>query len=238
MSRAGTLEGPRTFSMTVPSCFTIYDHANNKWTDAALPAPATNSPNGWLAVGTHGMYYETYIDLSGYELDDLTLFPSEALLQDPGLYAITPTPPNTLTTYPLMWVMDVMSQERLSQSTLNTMLDTTLNEFNNAPGMMATDINDSEITMGALRIMGQSSQITGTGESIPYITQNASTFGTGGPIVVQKLWCYRFIYAIGVEHSNLVIQASRFVMMGVVDKEKDLIYIQRLKRTYENQGSV
>jgi len=229
MSRAGALEGRRVFKMGAPSVYTTHD--GNGWLDKTVSGKDYNS-GGWQAIGANGMYYETYIDLSGYELDDLTLFPGNAHLQDPGLYTAK------LATATNLWVMDVMSQERLSSTTLNNMLDATLSQYNNAPGMMGTNIDWTEVTFGNLRVMASTLMATGESNLEPWIVQAQSDFGSGQPVVVQKLWCYRFINCVGAAADEIHIPASRFILLGTVRKETDNVYIQRLRNSYELQGSV
>lgn len=234
--RAGALEGPRTLSMMVPSYLGVYgtEGAGAAYDGWQVHGDAANRQqgNGWKGVpGTFSLYYETYMDLSGYELDDLTFFPVEAGFQDPGLYNASDTTFN-------LWVMDIVSQQRLSATTISEMLTQTLNNYNNAPGMMASDIEYSEITMGNLRVMGSSLQSTSTAAT-PWIAQSASPFGSGDPIVVQKLWCYRFVYKETRNPGDtLTIPAARFILTGTAAKESDNVYIQRLKNSYETQGSV
>ena len=229
-TRVGALTGPRTLTMMAPSYTGAW--AVGGW-NVTGDAATSQWGNGWQAVGTTGIYYETYMDLSGYELDDLTFFPIEAGFQDPGLYSIDytgATPPN-------MWVMDIMSQQRLNPSTLVNMLNPLLNGYNNAPGMMGSNVEYSEITMGNLRVMGLSTQVRSA--PAPMITQNASAFGSGDPVVVQKLWCYRFVlFETTTAGDTMKIPASRFVLVGNAQKESDLVYMQRLKNSYETQGAV
>ena len=214
------LEGSRSWNQMIPS------YTNQKG------AAAWNASSGWLPAGANSLYFETYIDLSGFEREDLTILPMETAVQDPGLYS-----GGRLTT-PL-WVMDVVSQVRLDDTTLNEMLDPTLNQYNNAPGMNGQDQDFNQITMGQLRIMGNSTQTTSTAATLPpWISQNLSTFGSGAPVTVQKLWVYRFVFLEAGATDPLNIPASRILLRGMVTKETDLVYIQRLRRAYELQGAV
>ena len=211
------LEGSRSWNMMIPS------YQNQKG------AAAWNEANGWKANGANSLYYETYIDLSGFEREDLTIMPLQTAVQDPGLYS------GGRLTEP-MWVMDVISQERLPAETLTNMLDVTNNDYNNAPGMMGQSQEFQQITMGQLRIMGNSNQTTLTTATLPpWIAQNLSTFGSGAPVTVQKLWVYRFVYLVAASTDPLNIPASRLLLRGMVTKESDLVYIQRLRRSYELQ---
>ena len=229
-SKSGrVLEGPRTLTMIGFYAETPTSEYTG-WQIKGAPL-LKQQGNGWTAVpNTKSLYFETYMDLSGYELDDLTFFPAEAGFQDPGLYNGSKADEN-------IWVMDLMCQQRLPANTISTMLTDTLNEYNNAPAMMSSDVAFSELTMGNLRIFGSTLQTTSTTKT-PFIVQSASAFGSGEPIVSQKLWCYRFVFYDAREEDSLTIPASRFVLVGAAAKEDSLIYINRLKNTYENQGSV
>ena len=214
------LEGSRSWNMMCPS------YTNVKG------AAAWNEGNGWKANGANSLYYETYIDLSGFEREDLTILPMETAVQDPGLYS-----GGRLTS--ALWVMDVISEQRLSAATLTNMLDITNNDYNNAPGMMGQSQEFQQITMGQLRIMGPTTQVTTTGQTVPpWISQSLSTFGSGAPVTVQKLWVYRFVLLEAAATDPLNIPASRILLRGMVTKETDLVYIQRLRRAYELQGAL
>ena len=80
------LEGERIMSKDIPNYQGTYSTSNSMW----------SLDNGWESgVGaTPGvLYYETYFDLTGYQLDDLTLMPIAANLQDPGIYMTNDTTP-------------------------------------------------------------------------------------------------------------------------------------------------
>ena len=214
------LEGSRSWNMMCPS----YQDTKG--------ASLWNESNGWRSGGANSLYYETYIDLSGFEMEDLTILPMETAVQDPGLYS-----GGRLTG--ALWVMDVVSQERLPRSTLENMLNIADNDYNNAPGMMGQPQEFTNITMGQLRIMGNTAQIATTGQTLPpWISQSLSTFGSGAPVAVQKLWVYRFVLLQASENDPLNIPASRILLRGMVTKESDLVYIQRLRRSYELQGAL
>ena len=51
--------------------------------------------NGWQNLNNDVLYYESYFDLSAYELDDLTLIPTAMSLQDGMAYTTTSVDPIT-----------------------------------------------------------------------------------------------------------------------------------------------
>ena len=66
---------------------------------------------------------------------------------------------------------------------------------------------------------------------------NARTvkFGSGNPTAVQKLWVYRIVIFLQtpVAGDKLVIPATNVILLADVFKEDELVYMQRLKRSYE-----
>jgi len=189
----------------------------------------TNLPDfkGWQSVTTSSgcLFYETYFDLTGYMLDDLTLLPKGAMLQDPGLYSSTHSGS-------FMHVMDILSQERLDA----TELYDSLVVQNNVPGMMETVNNFEQITYGSYRLFLPTTSFTPpTGINV-YLPASQTFFGSGDAVVVEKLYAYRFVMIPGIaDTKNLLIPASRFVLLGRVVQEDDKEYLMRLKRSYELQ---
>lgn len=218
--RVGALTGERTLSVMIPAYTgdrAVYSTAKG-W----------NPVNGWFtgttARGLRLIAYETYFDLQGYELDDLTLMPLGALLQDPGSYQSNDT--NT----PIMEILDIISQERLS---VDEVAENIVEQ--NMPGMLNTQNNFTQITFGRYRLMLNQAEYNETGTKT-WLVGRTQDFGSGEPVTVQKLWVYRFIRFLVNDGKDANIPASRFILSGATIKEKDLVYLQRLKRSYELQG--
>jgi len=210
------LTGPRQLTQMVPEYV------------GAMGASEFPGFKGWKAGQTLPVvFYETYFDLSGYKLDDLTAIPIAAMLQDPGLYACTDTK------VPLQ-VLDILSQERLVAA--DVFADVVTN--NNVPGMMTTSNNFEQITFGNYRLfMAQLSFTNPSGlATIAYLPADSMQFGSGDAVTVEKLWCYRFVIANGAtaaSSSTIRIPASRFILNVNVVDEDEMVYLMRLKRSYE-----
>ena len=98
------LTGIRDFTALIPSYQGV--HNGSTWStlkDKSIPLDG----GGWVANGQNTCYYETYIDLSALQLDDLTLIPLECGLQDPGFYTA-----GTGTESSELIVMDLISPSR------------------------------------------------------------------------------------------------------------------------------
>lgn len=179
--------------------------------------------NGWLNGGlSDALMYETYIDMSGLTLDDLTFIPQGIQLQDPGRYACTGIPTADVE------VLDIISQERLTITDIETQL-----QLGNVPGMSETTEDFTQIIFGQYRLLLR--QNTSTNTEILSIV-DGGLFGSQEGTAASKLWCYRFIRINNVVLAGgevLLIPASRFIVVGTTVEEKELPYMMRLKRSYE-----
>lgn len=185
------------------------------WTNPDSPT------NGWEVVAGGGIiYYETYFDLSGYELDDLTVVPTTLMLQDGMRY-------NGLNTSN-MSVFDIVSQEKLNPA--DFLLYTLTGNYPGSPG--STE-DWEQILMCNYRLMTLQTQYTDATLLLP---ATGGAFGSSSPTAAQKLWIYRILVPSGDGSGNpvqLEIPATRFVMSASIVKEKELPYMMRLKRSYE-----
>ena len=205
------LTGPRSLTQMVPELVSVF------------AGGAFKGYKGWLGSTANPLvYYETYFDLTGYTLDDLTSLPIAAMVQDPGQYS------TNATGVPLH-VIDILSQERLDIGEVYTDLIA-----NNLPGMLESTNNFEQITFGNHRLfLAQTVFTNPTGVNL-YLPASEMQFGSGDPVTVQKLWAYRIVAAPGGTTGNAItIPASRFLLNIVVKKEADRVYLQRLKRSYE-----
>lgn len=203
----GALEGDKTISQMMPEYSGAY---TTEWTDhKTWQGPATGNV----------IFNETYIDLSAYELDDLTFFPMGAILQDPGLYQSDVTNP--------LQVLDIVSQAKLNITEVLANL-----AENNVPGMMESTMDFTQIIWGQYRtFLGQA---TFQGGANLFLPANGGLFGSGSPTTAAKLYCTRIIITDAATEGNyLSVPASRFIVSAVVAKEKDLAFMMRQKRSYE-----
>lgn len=215
-----TLTGERTLSKDIPYYKGAYATSTgwasfNGWTTSKVAGPAYQA-----------LMYETYWDLSGYELANLTLMPIAATVQDPGAYTSDDT--NT----PVMIVLDIISQERLTIEDITTNIG-----LENVPSMPLSTNDWNNITYGKYRLMMNSADFNETGTK-SWLVAKQDNFGSGSPCVVQKLYIYRYVLMKVNDGKYMTLPASRFVLSALITDEKDLIYIERLRRNYQTQGSV
>jgi len=224
------MTGPRTLTEMIPGMHATYDLPNEAWLPTAQGSYHSGTiADAWQVIGStpSALAFETSLDLAGYELDDLTIYPLFIGLQDPGIYAITDA------TSGRMMIIDIVSQERLG---LLTTIDEAL-YFNAMPGMSPTDVEFTQILSGQFRLAVGNTILAD--QSLMQTIQS-SDFGSASPTSVRKLWLYRYIIPLGTftPTSILKIPASRFVIRANIAKESELSYLMRQKRSYELASQV
>ena len=197
--------------------------------DPALPGWTVK--DGWQLAGSNTAFHETVIDLSGYALQSLTFFPQAVGLQDPGVYVFGA---GTSPTYAGLHVLDVITSVPIDVAKAALQMGA----FNSGPGMLNTDQDFETILFGMYRFFTPNTNIT-------YVNYNqlerSQRFDSGQPNAADKLFCYRIVIAQSDAldpTSQLFIPATRQIIGGAMDEEAELIYMQRLKRSYELANQV
>ena len=187
----------------------------------------------WKGVDNYyGVYWESYFDLSGYNLDDLTVIPTLMELQDAGPYFfLNPNIPQGQNIDNNLWLVDVYSMERLTPSEVFDDLATKLAY----PGSPESTLNFEQLPMVNARFTTTRSTF---GDRSLQTTATAGSLGSGEPTTVQKLWFYRFVLVTQgsagiVGGETLQIPSTRFILAAQIVKEAELAHMMRLKRSYE-----
>jgi hypothetical protein len=201
-----------------PALASIYDGAN--W----------GTLNGWEQLSSTVVAHETRIDLSGYTRDSLTFFPTGVGLQDPGIYRFSPVvdPANPLIALQVLDIVTSIPMDLLEVAT-------TMVNDNAAPGMIGSSSQFESILFGAYRWFTPNDQV-----SYPnYMSlERSERFDSGEPSASENLYCYRIVQTVQqslVDGNSVQIPAARQLIAGVIAEEKDTVYFQRLKRSYEIQ---
>lgn len=209
----GALTGNRIMNLPVPTANIAYTDADG-WT----------VDNGWERNSANAtIWHEQYFDLSGYELDDLTLYPVGISLQD-GLPYFTS---NGADPSLLVYVLDIVSQERIDMNTIRGLI--TDLEYPSSPG---STYDWTQILFCQVRGFTALTNIGNTSVMQPV---SVGEMGSSEPTSVQKLWATRIVLPGGTDWTDqtVTIPATRFVLAGTIAKEADLEYLMRQKRSYE-----
>ena len=206
---------------------------NNRRLSALHPALYANNStgtwsnlNGWSIVSPTVLFHETEIDLSGYAMDSLTYFPEAVGLQDPGVVTFKP---GATSAYSAVVVLDIITSVPMDIADVASKVTT----FGAAPSMSQTAQDWSTILFGQYRFYTTNTFIT-----YPDYMQleTSGRFDSGEPTAADKLYSYRIVITIATDldpNSVIVVPAARHILNGYMDNESDLIYMQRLKRSYE-----
>jgi len=210
------LTGTRLLDLPVPACTPVYSDGAG-W-GAGL--------NGWVSISdtaATGLYYENYFDLSGYELDDLTLVPTMMQLQDALPYST-----NNLAD-PLLGlaVFDIISQEKLDP--VQIAANYVNGDYPSSPGSLE---DWTQVLMCGFRLFLPQTDFATTSLLMP---AQGGPLGSSQSTAVQKLWVYRIVVTGAQDWTDksVYIPATRFVLGAEIIKEGDLEYMMRLKRSYE-----
>jgi hypothetical protein len=194
---------------------------------------AWNNLNGWqvLDVAQTRFGHETVIDLSGYAMESLTFFPAAIGLQDPGIYTYTPGGGST---YNGMQVLDIITSVPMD---LNTVANS--QGLGKGPGMLGSLYEFETLLFGMFRFFTANTNIPYAGYQQ---LERSQRFDSGEPTAADKLYCYRIVSLLAdgppEPDSRFAVPAARQLVGGAMDEESELVYMQRLKRSYELANQV
>jgi len=190
----------------------------------------TTLTNGWEQIGTGAINYlvnRSYIDLSGWSREELTTFVQGVDIQK------SYTPFGASATMPYVLEYDIITTRKIQDNEM-------INYVDGPPGFMPSLQDDAvdlmELIYGESQEYAFNQTVTGS-----YITIGRDTWGSGNPTAMNKLHWTRLIVLVGADDADqLVIGPTNLVVQAVTAKEKDLVWMERLRRSYviQDQGDV
>jgi len=182
-------------------------------------------PNG----ETYQAYvYRSYIDLSGWTQQDLTTFTTGVDIQkDRGPLAVAPGD----MTCPIIWEFDILTTRKIRDDEL------ILKVAGTTPGFHPSTVDLMSVIYGEQTTYAQNTNIPGT-----YIKTSSSTWGSGNPTASEKLhWTRIYVTtfsSVTDETGGFNAYATNLVVQAATMEEKDLVYMERLRRSYNLQGEL
>jgi len=234
----------RTLTVEIPPSYWDVDPSNG---DLSYPVPAAvigGYSGGWTIDG-NAARYETTIDLSGYERQDLTFFPYASFLQEGGFWIYT----NGAGCYTL----DVLSSIPIDYDTLYGLMVGQCSPgfipLSFSPTYPINTQNPDTVMHSQFRTQSRNIQFPGNF----FLDTELEAFGSSlEPTAADKLYFYRVVILLqdadpspgdpsatppippGEPYgTDLLIPAGRLKIPGKMMKEPDLEYMMRLKRSYE-----
>jgi len=167
----------------------------------------------FAGVSIPGIINRTYIDLEGWSRQELTAFFN-------GFDIQRSFPPLGVSGVPLIFEYDFITSRKLTVAELST--------FTEEPGFLPSTLDLMQLIYGEKRVWGQNQNIPGT-----FIIVDAETSGTGDAMAMDKLhWTRLIVYLAGATTANVLASPTNLVVSAVTAKEKDLVWMERLRRSY------
>ena len=163
--------------------------------------------------------YRTYIDLAGWSEQELTTFTQGIDIQKQGIPIKTPS-----ATSQTLFEYDFITTRRLT--------DAELTNFFGLPGFRPSTTDLMEVIYGERMQYAENATIPGT-----YVQISGETFGSGNPTAMDKMhWTRLLILDTPGDGEQLAIYPTNLIVQATTVEEKDLVWMERLRRSYVLQG--
>lgn len=215
-----SVKGSRDLRKLIPPAYLIVN-AEDDWAGSML--------NGWEIytndIGTQWGLYRTYIDIVGWSKDDVTAFTQGAALQEAERWSAS-----LGGTVPVLNTWDIVSVNYIDDSAFDSDRFFGIGAPYNweAPGMSGSNYNLEEILAGRYRSFSQSQDVTSTSQT------NLQTWGAGDATAGDRIYITRAILLTGntVYPGSIFVPAMAVIVPTLLVKESDLVYMERLRRSY------
>ncbi len=187
--------------------------------------------NGWEVIWNASPYAinRSYVDLAGYTQQELTTFIQgvdfqiETLLRALSIGIIEVT------------FLDILSTRRLTRAELSDWAIPGVT--GDVPGFLESTVDLQEVIYGERTTLAQNANIPSL-VGAKYVILDRETFGSGNASAADRLHWSRVYWFNGSGANEVImIPAANLVSQAVTVKEKDLVYIERLRRSYTQQRS-
>jgi len=165
-----------------------------------------------------------YIDLSAWSAQELTTFTQGVDIQKQMIPRKIPgtTGFDTLTEFDFITTRRLQDSELDGQALFNA----------GAPGFGGNTTDLMEVIYGERMEYAENSSILGT-----YVQISGETFGSGNPTAMGKMHWTRLIIAYtGSFDGGIIIWPTNLVVQAMTVEEKDLVWMERLRRSYVLQN--
>jgi len=158
--------------------------------------------------------YRSYLDLSGWSNQDLTTFTQGVDIQKQQIPIKVPS-----ATALSLWEFDFISTRKIT--------DAELISYGNLPGFAGSTVDLMEIIYGERMLYAENGTIPGT-----FIQISGDTFGSGNPTAMDKMHWTRLFVTNVADGEQLAIWPTNLVVQAMTVEEKDLVWMERLRRSY------
>jgi hypothetical protein len=201
----------------------------------ASSTDATYSSGGWKTIWNTFPYLtnRTYIDLAGWSKEELTTFIQGVDFQHSA------RPRSNTTGILEVTVVDLLTTRVLTDNEISNWGAIAGSASDDLPGFLDSTVDLMQVIYGERTTYVSNNTMAPGLAGAVYVTIGGDTFGSGVPTAMDKLHWTRVIWINGSGDSeNFTIGGTNLVIQSMTDKEKDLVWMERLRRSYVLQGEV
>ena len=211
---------PRVLSKVIPSLVGSSAAGTLSFTNAA---GVLNNTEGWKIVAINNsteqaFLWQGYLDLAGYEMEQLTFFINGINIQENQL-------PSGLGNF--IHVSDLITKTPITEAELN--LEYYPSQIHYAPGFGYSRHDMEQVLMGQLRTYYHDQGWTL--DNLQMIA-GQNRWGEGNSTAANRIYLTRLV-TVANDEAALQIPNANYQVAGVALEEPDLEYIMRLRRDYE-----
>lgn len=192
------------------------------------PGESTTAGAGWeVLTGPTGQTvtaFRDYIDLSGWTKQQLTMFTQGVDIQKARLPQLSPGAPAPAPGVNYLIEIDLLTTRRMT--------DFELGDTDNLAGFLGSTADLMQVIYGTRTTYATNDQILGA-----VVKLDVETWGSGNPTAMDKLHWSR-VYQMGnaISGDILLIYPTNLVVQAMTVDEKDLVWMERLRRSYVLQN--
>ena len=189
--------------------------------------PSTITGEGWnifQQTSTYAQaYWQGYIDLAGWSAQDLTMFTQAVDIQKSQMTRNN----GAAGSIPMVKEIDILTTRKLTSDEIL--------ELSTLPGFEGNTVDLMEVIYGLRRTLVFNANIAGE-----FVVADVETFGSGNATAMDKLhWTRMILVTLGAAPSaDLFVYPTNLVVAALTMQEKDLVWLERLRRSYVLQGAV
>lgn len=188
--------------------------------------------NGWKVIWNSFPYAvnKTYIDLTGWAAQDLTTFTQGVDIQTALM------PRSTSLGILEVTCLDILSTRRLTDAEISDWGIAGISA--DPPGFIDNTVDLMEVIYGERTTFAKNDSIDAVAGSV-YVILDRETFGSGNPTAMRRLHWTRVYWLNGSGDNEIMhIPAANLVVQAMTVEEKDLVWMERLRRSYKQQSEI
>jgi len=215
--------------MPDPKAHQLYKQIEGTSVSYLEDTPGTSVTGQWQVIREDAnmliLAYRTYIDLSGWTAQDLTTFTQGVDIQKQQM------PLRSITAVGMITCdeFDFITTRRLKDTELD--FDVLLGGAESLPGFSTNTCDLMEMIYGERMQYAVNATVNFT-----YVQVSGETFGSGNPTAMNRLhWTRLFLIRRPINLDGFTIYPTNLVVQAMTIEEKDLVWMERLRRSYVHQ---